>query len=104
MNPTGPGASATAIARALRARELSSSEVVEACIARIEQVNPALNAVVGKRYERARAEAKAADARLGKGDPAPLLGVPCTIKEFVAVHGLPHTAGIPGRRDVIADR
>jgi fatty acid amide hydrolase 2 len=103
MNPTGPTSSATAIARALRAREISAREVVELCIARIEQVNPALNAVVGKRYAAARAEAIDADARLGKGDPAPLLGVPCTVKEFLSVRGMPHTAGLPSRREVIAE-
>lgn len=104
MNPTGPLSSAVSLMRALRAREISSVEVIDAHIDRIEQVNPRLNAVVGKRYEQARQEAKAADARLGKGDPAPLLGVPFTVKEFVAVHGMPQTAGILARRHVVADR
>ncbi len=55
---------------------------VEAHIARIERVNPVINAVVVKRYDAARAEAKVADERRASGEPlGPLHGVPITIKE-----------------------
>jgi fatty acid amide hydrolase len=70
---------------------------VEACIARIEEVNPALNAVVVKRYDEARREARAASG--------PLAGVPITVKECLDVAGTPSTFGIPSRagRLAIAD-
>jgi Amidase len=60
-------ASATALARAIRAKEVSSAEVVQAYLQRIEAVNPALNAVVHLCAEAAQAEAKAADAALARG-------------------------------------
>ncbi|MFO0579287.1 MAG: amidase [Polyangia bacterium] len=90
----------------LQARRLSSRELVEAHIARIEQVNPAINALVAERFAAARAEAEAADARYAAAaaageDPRslpPLLGVPCSIKEFVAVAGMPLSAGCTARR------
>jgi amidase len=59
-------ASATALARAIRAKEVSSAEVVEAHLRRIDAVNPRLNAVVQVTAERARDEARAADAALGR--------------------------------------
>jgi len=93
------GWSATEMARRIRAREVSSAEVVDAHIDRIAAVNPQLNAVVAERFEDARAEARAADAR---PSTTPLAGVPCTIKEFVAVRGMPHTGGIGIRRGVRA--
>lgn len=89
-------------ARELAARiargEVSAAEVVEAHIARIEQVNPALNAVVVQRYDAARAEARAADERRARGEPlGPLHGVPVTIKESLDVAGMPATFGITTR-------
>jgi Asp-tRNA(Asn)/Glu-tRNA(Gln) amidotransferase A subunit family amidase len=82
----------------IRSGEVSSEEVVEAHIERIEAVNPRLNAVVADRFEVARGEAKEADARLASEQPdslPPLLGVPCTVKESTAVAGMPHGAGWP---------
>jgi len=55
-----PGRSATALAAMIRGGEISALECVDAHIARIEEVNPQLNAVVVKRYDAARAEARAA--------------------------------------------
>ena len=93
------------MAKRIRAGELSPSRALEAHIRRIEEVNPALNAVIVKRYEEARAEAKAAEARLAKSREGlpPLFGVPCTIKDTYAVKGLPFAAGVWARRDLIAD-
>ncbi len=100
--------SAVDLAAAIRARELTSREVVDEHIALIEARNPALNAIVATRFDAARAEADAADERLdkrrGRKDRPPLLGVPCTIKESFAVAGLPNTAGAIARREVIAER
>lgn len=95
--------SASELANLIAAGDVSSSEVVEAHIERTEAVNPKLNAVVVKRYEAARAEARAADARRASGDPlGPLHGVPVTVKEALDVQGLPSTFGLPSRANVLA--
>lgn len=98
--------SAVDLAYAIRRRRLSAREVVDAHIARIEEADGALGAVVGRAFERARREAEEADraiARAGAQDALPpLLGVPCTIKEFLAVEGLSNTAGLAARRGVVA--
>ena len=57
-------ASAATLARAIRANQVSSAEVVDAYLRRIEAVNPALNAVVQVTADSARAEAREADATL----------------------------------------
>src|SRR5439155_25759021 len=96
-------ASATALARAIRAGETTARDVVEAHLALLRTVHPVVNAVVADRYDAARAEAHAADARVAAGGPLPpLLGVPCTVKEAVAVAGMPNSAGVVSRRDVRA--
>lgn len=101
-------ASAVDLAARIRAGEVSPVEVVEAHIARIEAVNPLINALVADRFERARAEARAAEERVRRasdpGELPPLLGVPCTVKEFFAVEGLPRTGGLVRRRHWIAER
>ena len=97
--------SGVAIAALIRSGELSSREAVDAHIAQIERVNPALNAVVALRFEEARSEADAADARLaseGPDDLPPFHGVPCTIKECFALDGMPNTAGLADRAGVPA--
>ena len=97
--------SATALAAKIAGGELSAVEAVEAAIERIEQVNPALNAVVVKRYDAARAEARAADERRAHGEPlGPLHGVPVTIKEALDLAGTPSTFGLPLRANILADR
>lgn len=90
--------SAKQLAQLIAAGEVASVDAVEARIARIEQVNPRLNAVVVKRYEAARIEAKAADARRARGEMLPALhGVPITVKECLDLTGTPSTFGIPAR-------
>ncbi len=94
------GLGAAELARRIAAGETSSAAVVEAHIARMEAVNPALNAAVVKLYDQARAQAKAADARQGQGLPlGPLHGVPITIKECLDVAGTPSSFGLPSRKD-----
>jgi fatty acid amide hydrolase 2 len=99
--------SATELAAAIRAGELSSREVVEAHIEAIERGNERVNAVVATRFEEARTEADAADARVADArNPAelpPLLGVPCTIKESFAVAGMPNCAGLHHRHELRAE-
>jgi fatty acid amide hydrolase 2 len=99
-------ASASELARRIREGEVSSSEVVERHIRQIERVNPYINAVVRNRFERARIEAKEADARLRESDPGalpPLLGVPCTIKECFALEGMPNSSGLLSRRHLVSE-
>lgn len=96
--------SAVALATRIAAGELSAVDAVEAFIARIEQVNPAINAVVVKRYEEARAEAREADARRAAGETlGPLHGVPITIKESLDLTGTPSTFGFPSRARILAE-
>ena len=100
--------SAWSLAALVRDKHLSPVELVAAFIARIEAENPALNAVVVDRFERARGEARAAEAQLmgaRGGEPLPpLLGVPCTVKECIAVEGMPNTAGVHARKGLLAPR
>jgi amidase len=91
---------ATEAARRLGRREVSSRELTEALLARIDRVNPALRAVVELRPEAALAEAAAADAATAGGDAAgPLHGVPVTLKDAFDVAGLPTTWGNPAFKD-----
>jgi amidase len=96
-------ASAGDLARRIAAREVSASEVVEAHLARIEAVNPAVNAIVRVLVDEARAEASAADRRVAEGGPlGPLHGVPITVKENIDMAGLPTTWGVPALAGAIA--
>lgn len=81
--------------RMLAEREASSRELVDAAIERIEALDPKINSVVVRDFERARAAAKAADEALATGERRPLLGLPMTVKESFAVAGLPTTRGDP---------
>jgi amidase len=81
---------------AMKAGTISSAELVEMTIARIEAIDPKLNAIVVRDFDRAREAAKAADAARARGDGRPLLGVPMTVKEAIDVAGLPTTWGLPG--------
>jgi amidase len=78
---------------AIRSGETSALAETEAAIARIEAGDGAINAVVVRDFDRAREQAKAADARLAAGDAAPLLGLPMTVKESYDVAGLPTSWG-----------
>jgi len=76
--------SAATLARAIRRKEVSSAEVVQAYLQRIDAVNPTLNVVVHLCADAALAEARAADGALARGQPiGPLHGVPMTIKDWV---------------------
>lgn len=97
--------SAVELAAMIRERRASSREVVEAHIRQVERVNPTLHAVVKDRFALARSEADEADRRIEAGDAdlPPFHGVPCTIKESFSVAGMPWTAGLVARKDVIAE-
>jgi amidase len=87
-------------AAAIAAGEISSRELTEAVLRRIEAVNPQLNAVVELRAEEALSEASLADQAAAAG---PLHGVPITVKEALNVAGLHTTWGNPAFRDYVAD-
>ena len=100
----GIESSAVEIAAAIRAREISSREIVTACLDRIESVNPRLNAVV-QRAPTSLDEAHAADAALARGAPVgPLHGVPFTVKDWIETRGLVCAAGNAERRDFVPKR
>src|SRR5438552_6227146 len=87
---------ATELAQRIARRQLSSAEVIDAHLARIDAVSPALNAVLRVRADEARAAAVLTDRRLASGETVgPLHGVPCTVKENIDMAGLPTTWGVP---------
>lgn len=94
--------SATELAQRIACRQLSSAEVVNAHLARIDAVNPALNAVVRVLADEARAGAAMADRRLAAGETVgPLHGVPFTVKENIDMAGLPTTWGVPALAEAV---
>jgi amidase len=96
MAPLGPSSPALELAAALRARELSAVELLEACLAAVDARNEQINAVIWRNDEQARAAAAEADRRLAAGDEAPFLGVPIPIKDLTPVAGWPVTYGSEG--------
>jgi amidase len=95
--------SAAAIGRAVGAGEVSARAVVESHVARIEEVNPAVNAVT-VRFDEAIADADRIDAMVRAGEPVgPLAGVPFTVKENIDVAGYATTHGVPHFRDAVAE-
>jgi amidase len=96
-------ANATELAEKIRSKQVGSRELTDHFIARIERIDGDLNAVVVRDFERARAAADEADAKLGKGEgTGPLHGVPMTIKESYNIAGLPTTWGYPLFKDNVA--
>ena len=97
--------SAKSIAKGIRDKEFSAAEVVEAHLARIEEVNSRLNAVVQFASDRARTEARAADEALARGDMhGPLHGVPITLKDSLDTEGVISTGGTMGRAKFVPER
>lgn len=97
-----PSFTAIELARRIRAREFSAVAAYNAFVARVEALNPRLNALV--RFDPAvgRAEARRADERLAAGDEAPLLGVPFTAKDNLWVKGRPVSQGSTLFADFVA--
>lgn len=108
INPKHPSSElwtwdAADLAHGIRCRTISSREAVAACLARLEAVNPKINAVVVALGEAALAEADKADAAVARGEPlGPLHGVPITIKINVDQIGQATSNGVVAFRDVIA--
>jgi amidase len=94
--------SVTELAQLIRGKKVSSKEVVQAHLDRIEEVNPAINAVVQLARDQALADADRADKLLAESSTVgPLHGVPMTIKDSFDTAGIISTAGTPGRKDFI---
>ncbi len=95
-------APATELADAIRDRQISAVELLDAHLAQIERHNPALNAIVTLDTDRARARAKEADEAAARDDYWGLLhGVPVTIKDAIATAGIRTTGGYEPLRDYI---
>jgi fatty acid amide hydrolase 2 len=99
--------SAFDLAEAIRRRELTSLAVVEAHVERLRSTHSRINGVVANRYEAAIDQARVCDQHVAQaylrggaaGDLPPLFGVPFTVKESIALQGMPQTAGVVARRD-----
>ncbi|MCG0286033.1 amidase [Streptomyces sp. PSAA01] len=99
------------LSRLLRTRELSARELLEAHLARIERVNPAVNAIVTLVPDRAREAAERADERIAAGEElGPLHGLPIAHKDthntagIRTTHGSPLADGVPDQDDLIIER
>lgn len=93
------------LARAFREGRTSSQEVTEACLGRIAQEQARVNAFVTVTTDLARAQAREADARFARGEVrSPLQGVPISLKDLIALEGVPTTAASQVRRTAIAPR
>ncbi|MDA2935393.1 amidase [Acidobacteria bacterium AH-259-D05] len=96
--------STVTLAHAIRMKQVSSEEVVKACLDRVEEVNPKLNAVVQLVVEDALAKAREADAGVARGEfKGPLHGVPMTIKDSLDTAGVISTGGTKGRSAFIPE-
>jgi amidase len=92
--------SAADLARLIQEKRISSFELTQYYIERIERFDAALNAVVVRDFERALDAARLSDDSLARGNRlGSLHGVPMTIKEAVDVSGLPTTWGEPAQRN-----
>ena len=95
--------SATELAGLIKSKKVSAKEAAEAGLARLDAVNPDINAVVDHRPDDVLAQAAAIDAAIARGDAmGPLAGVPVTIKVNVDQEGYATTNGLKAQRDLIA--
>jgi amidase len=93
---------ATELAAMVRAKEISARELLEAHLARIDRLNPAINAIVTLDADGARVAADAADAALAAGEPVgPLHGLPVAHKDTHATGGMRTTWGSPLHADTV---
>lgn len=94
---------ASALAAKIRNRDISASEAARAALARLDAVNPAINAVVDHRPAQVLADAEAIDRAIAGGaDPGPLAGVPVTVKVNIDQAGFATTNGLRLQRDLVA--
>lgn len=91
----GPFSTATEMLAALQQRSVSSTELVELHLDRIDRLDGNLDALCEVTADRARAAARRADAAIAAGERAALLGIPVTLKESTRIDGCAQTAGMP---------
>src|SRR3954452_13499221 len=95
--------SAADLANLVKSKKVSAREAAQAGLARLDAVNPSLNAVIDHRPEDVLKQADAVDAAIARGeDPGVLAGVPVTIKANVDQAGFATTNGLKLQRDLIA--
>ena len=95
--------SASEVAALVQSRQVSATEVAQAALARLAQVNPALNAVVEHRPDEVMAQARGIDQALARGeDPGPLAGVPVTTKVNIDQAGYATTNGLQSQQGLVA--
>lgn len=91
------------MAQGIARGDFGALELLEAHIQQLEAVNTRLNAVTARRFDAARAEARAIDQRRARGEALPpLAGVPISVKDSVDLTGTASTFGLPWRRDELA--
>src|ERR1035437_471898 len=94
--------SARELLRRIRAKEISAAEVMAAHLARIERVNPQLNAIVTLHADEATADARRADEALARGEElGPLHGLPVAHKDLFVTRGMRTTFGSPIFKDFV---
>lgn len=99
-----PALSATALRDLIASGDISPAELLEACIERIEKLNPAINAIAATCFARTRAEARQAERRVRAGEATrPLHGLPIGIKDLQETAGLLTTYGSPRFRDFVPE-
>lgn len=96
--------SAIEISRLISSRQISVYEAVSSHINQSLRVNANINAIIAPQYEKALAQAKEFDRVTSITQDKPLFGVPFTVKESIAVKGLPNTYGSYYRRTDIANK
>ena len=94
--------SLTDMQQALRARQVSATELIQSHIERIERLDGPLNSIVVRAFDTALAQAADADRRLAAGEGRALEGIPVSIKEAINVIGLPTTVGDPAYADHVS--
>jgi amidase len=92
---------ATELSAALAAKKVSAVELAEDAIGRIERHDDKINAICVRDFSRGLEAARAADAARARGETAPLLGLPLTVKESYNIAGLPTTWGFPAQKDFV---
>ena len=97
--------SACETAEKIRTQELTSLEITETIIERIEKINPIINAYCIPTYDLAREMAKKADERVKKGEDLPLLnGIPTSIKDLMQIEGIKTTFGCKFYENFISEQ
>src|SRR5579864_5769982 len=93
------------LAAEIASHRVGCLELLDYFLARVDRINPKLNAIIVQDRDGARLRAKAADAALAKGEAwGPLHGLPMTVKESYDVSGLPTTWGVPALKGSMAHK